>query len=245
MKLNLYGNLKNFEINFIAIIILCTFVETTKFEMEFIDEKIEHYALNHSQDESEILKKVNRETYAKVLMPRMLSGHMQGNFLSMISKMIQPKNILEIGTYTGYSAICLAQGLQENGMLYTLDINEELEKMVRSFFAEAGLEKKINYHIGNAIEIIPTMNELFDLVFIDADKKNYSNYYDLVFDKVQSGGYIIADNVLWSGKVLDTQKNNDNETLLIDAFNKKIHNDIRVEHMLLPLRDGLMIVRKK
>src|SRR5665213_1902006 len=171
--------------------------------MDFIDKKIEDYALAHSRPESEVLKKLNRDTNANVLMPRMLSGHMQGNLLSMLSKMIQPKQILEIGTYTGYSAICLAAGLQENGKLHTIDINEELETRVRSFFNEAGLADKINYYIGNAFNIIPTIKEAFDLVFIDADKKNYSNYYDLVFDKVRNGGYIIADNVLWRGKVLE------------------------------------------
>jgi len=222
------------------------FVENKKVEnliMEFIDIKIENYALQHSDEESAILKKVNRETHAKIMMPRMLSGHMQGNLLSMLSKMIKPKQILEIGTYTGYSGICLAQGLQEGGKLHTIDINDELEKMVRGFFEEAQLTNKINYYIGNAMEIIPTINEKYDLVFIDADKNNYSNYYDLIFDKVNAGGFIIADNVLWSGKILDDKK--DKDTLAIDEFNKKVHADIRVEHMLLPVRDGLMIVRKK
>ncbi len=212
--------------------------------MEFIDEKIEAYALSHSQSESDVLKKLNRETHLKVLSPRMLSGHLQGNFLSMISKMIQPKQILEIGTYTGYSAICLAQGLQEGGKLHTIDSNEQLEKMARSYFQEAGLANKINLLIGDALTIIPIIQETFDLVFIDADKKNYSTYYDMVFDRVRPGGYIIADNVLWSGKVLDTQKNNDRETVLIDEFNKKIHEDKRVEHQLIPIRDGLMVARK-
>ncbi len=226
---------------------MCIFVAKLSniYCMEFIDEKIERYALDHSQAESEVLKKLNRETHAKVLMPRMLSGHMQGNLLSMFSKMIQPKHILEIGTYTGYSAICLAQGLQKEGVLHTIDINEELEKMVRSFFDESELSDKINYHIGNALQIIPKLNESFDLVFIDADKKNYTAYYDLVFDKVNSGGYIIADNVLWSGKILDEKEKMDADTKAIDAFNNKVHNDKRVEHMLLPVRDGLMIARKK
>jgi caffeoyl-CoA O-methyltransferase len=212
--------------------------------MEFIDEKIEAYALAHSQPESDVLRKLNRETHLKVLSPRMLSGHLQGNFLSMISKMIKPKQILEIGTYTGYSAICLAQGLQAGGILYTIDNNEQLEKMTRSFFEQAGLKDSIRYYIADAIELIPTLNEQFDMVFIDADKKNYCNYYDMVFDKVRPGGYIIADNVLWSGKVLDIQKNDDRETILIDEFNQKVHNDSRVEHQLLPIRDGLMIARK-
>jgi predicted O-methyltransferase YrrM len=211
--------------------------------MEFIDEKIETYALEHSDEESALLKKVNRETHAKVMMPRMLSGHMQGNLLRMLSKMIQPKQILEIGTYTGYSGLCLAEGLQENGKLHTIDINDELEKMVRGFFAASTFNNKINYYIGNALEIIPTINEKFDLVFIDADKINYANYYDMVFDKVNSGGFIIADNVLWSGKVLDDKK--DKDTQAIDDYNKKVHADKRIEHMLLPVRDGLMIVRKK
>jgi caffeoyl-CoA O-methyltransferase len=213
--------------------------------MEFINEEIEAYALAHSQEETALLKKVNRETHAKVLQPRMLSGHMQGNFLSMMSKMMRPKMILEIGTYTGYSALCLVQGLQENGKLHTIDINEELEQTVKNYFTEAGLNERISYHIGNAITIIPTLKEKFDLVFIDADKKNYSNYYDLVFDHVPSGGFIVADNVLWSGKVLDPVSKMDADTKAIDEFNKKVHADSRVEHMILPLRDGLMIVRKK
>jgi predicted O-methyltransferase YrrM len=212
--------------------------------MEFIAKEIEEYSLFHSQEESDILKKVNRETHAKVMQPRMLSGHMQGNFLAMISHMIKPSCILEIGTYTGYSAICLAQGLTPEGKLYTIDVNEELEKMVNGFFTEAQLGEKIKHLVGDAMKLIPQLNEMFDIVFIDADKKNYSNYYDLVFDKVRSGGFIIADNVLWSGKVLDLDKNRDSDTLLIDAFNKKVHSDKRIEKMLLPLRDGLMIARK-
>jgi caffeoyl-CoA O-methyltransferase len=213
--------------------------------MDFIDKEIENYALEHSQAESDVLKKLNRETFAKVIQPRMLSGHMQGNLLSILSKMIQPKQILEIGTYTGYSAICLAQGLQESGKVHTIDINEELEKMVRAFIDESGLANKISYYIGDALKVIPTINETLDLVFIDADKKNYAAYYDLVFDKVRSGGYIIADNVLWSGKVLGDSSLMDGDTKAIDAYNKKVHADSRVEHMLLPVRDGLMIARKK
>ena len=213
--------------------------------MEFIDEKIEQYALNHSNEEIEVLRLLNRETHAKVMQPRMLSGHMQGLFLSMISKMCKPNSILEIGTYTGYSAISLAQGLSQNGKLITIDVNEELEKMVRNYIKEANLEDKIDYILGDAMKILPTLDKMFDIVLIDADKKNYSNYYDLIFDKVNVGGYIIADNVLWSGKVVDLEKNKDSDTLLIDAFNKKVHNDHRVEHLLLPLRDGLMIARKK
>jgi len=212
--------------------------------MEIIAEKIDAYALAHSQAETDTLKKLNRETHAKILMPRMLSGHMQGNLLTMLSKMIQPKQILEIGTYTGYSGICLAQGLIENGVLHTIDNNEELELMVRKYINEAGLTQKIKYYIGNALDIIPTINENYDLVFIDADKSNYSNYYDLIFDRVNSGGLIIADNVLWSGKILDDVDKMDTDTKAIDDFNKKIHKDTRVEHMLLNIRDGLMIIRK-
>jgi predicted O-methyltransferase YrrM len=212
--------------------------------MDFLDKEIEEYSLNHSQEESALLKKINRETHAKIMQPRMLSGHMQGNFLSMISNMSRPKEVLEIGTYTGYSAVCLSSGLQTGGKVHTIDVNEELEKTVRAYFKEGGLDNKISYYVGDAMKIIPALNIKFDLVFIDADKKNYSNYYDLVFDKVNKGGFIIADNVLWSGKVLDLEKNKDSDTLIIDAFNKKVHNDPRVEHMLLPLRDGLMIARK-
>ena len=176
----------------------------------------------------------------------MLSGHLQGRVLSMISKMIQPKRILEIGTYTGYSAICLSEGLNKDGLLHTIDVNEELESMVRGkYFKAAGTDNKINYHIGNAVKIIPTLNEIFDLVFIDADKQNYSNYYDLVFDKVRSGGFIIADNVLWSGKILDDPKKMDVDTKAIYDYNKKVHTDERVDHVLFPIRDGLMVARKK
>ena len=210
--------------------------------MEFIDEKIQQYAETFTTQENEILKQLNRDTHAKILMPRMLSGHLQGQFLSMISCMIHPEKILEIGTYTGYSAICLAKGLKPNGILHTIDINEELETFVSEYFEKANLKNKIQYHIGNAIEIIPQLNETFDLVFIDADKENYCNYFDLVIDKVKSGGYILADNVLWSGKVLEDKK--DKDTLSIHHYNQKIMLDTRVENILLPIRDGIMIARK-
>lgn len=213
--------------------------------MEFLDEKIEDYVISHTKGEPAVLQQLNRETYAKVLMPRMLSGHLQGRVLSMISHMIQPDRILEIGTYTGYSAICLCEGLSETGKLFTIDINEELENMTKKYFVEAGIEKKVNYMIGDATKIIPELNETFDLVFIDADKINYSNYYDLVFDKVKKGGYIIADNVLWSGKVLETKAKIDADTRAICAYNEKIFNDERVENVIFPIRDGLMIARKK
>jgi predicted O-methyltransferase YrrM len=210
--------------------------------MEFIDEKIQQYAETFTTQENEILKQLNRDTHAKILMPRMLSGHLQGQLLSTISCMIQPEKILEIGTYTGYSAICLAKGLKSNGILYTIDINEELETFVSEYFEKANLKNKIQYHIGNAIEIIPQLNETFDLVFIDADKENYCNYFDLVIDKVKSGGFILADNVLWSGKVLEDKK--DKDTLAIHQYNQKIMLDTRVENILLPVRDGIMIARK-
>lgn len=210
--------------------------------MDFLPENIAAYVEALTSPETEALAKLNRETHAKVLSPRMLSGHLQGQFLSMISHMIQPKTILEVGTFTGYSAICLAQGLQPGGVLHTIDINEELEDMVRGYFAQAGVQDRIQYHIGNALQIIPSLNETFDLVFIDADKINYANYYDLVFDKVRKGGYILADNVLWSGKVVNEKK--DKDTQAIDDYNHKIYNDPRVQCLLLPIRDGIMIARK-
>lgn len=210
--------------------------------IEFLDAAIQNYIKEHTSPEPEILLKLNRETYANVLMPRMLSGHIQGRLLAMFSKMIKPKNILEIGTYTGYSAICMAEGLQSGGKLTTIDINEELEDMVRQFFAIAGVEDKINQIIGNALEVIPVLDEKYDLVFIDADKANYLNYFNLVIDKVNSGGFVIADNVLWSGKVV--HKKEDKDTQVILNFNKAIQDDQRVENVMIPVRDGLMIVRK-
>lgn len=213
--------------------------------MDFLDQKIEEYIINHTSEEPQPLAELNRETNAKVLMPRMLSGHLQGRVLSMLSHMINPSRILEIGTYTGYSAICLCEGLKEGGKLFTVDINEELESMVRKYVTLAGVEDKITYLTGNALEIIPGINEIFDIVFIDADKINYSNYYELVFEKVRPGGFIIADNVLWSGKVLDSKEKMDADTNAIMEYNTKIQNDTRVENVLFPVRDGLMIVRKK
>lgn len=205
----------------------------------------EEYASNHSSNESEILKQLSRETHLKIMNARMLSGHLQGKLFELISFMIKPDRVLEIGTYTGYSAIALAQGLSENGMLHTIEINEELEFIARKFFNKSGLEDKINLHIGNALKIIPTLNETFDIVFIDADKENYINYYNLIFDKVRKGGFIIADNVLWSGKVLTEAQENDIDTINLQKFNKLITEDKRVENILLPLRDGLMIIMKK
>lgn len=211
--------------------------------MEFLPDDIADYIEAHTSPESDLLKKINRETHAKVMMPRMLSGQLQGRYLSMISHLLKPKNILEIGTYTGYSAICLAEGLAEDGKLTTIDINEELEARVRDYFEQAGLSKKIDYRIGNASTLIPMLNQQFDLVFIDADKENYSRYYDLVFDKVKVGGVILADNVLWSGKVTKPKPDKDTRALL--EFNAKVNSDSRVENVLLPLRDGIMMIRKK
>ncbi len=213
--------------------------------MDFIDEKLLHYAEAHTSEENAILKELNRETQAQVLNPRMLSGHLQGRVLSMISHMIRPQFILEIGTYTGYSAICLCEGLQQHGKLITIDINEELEEMVQTYLEKSGLAHKVEHITGDATSIISTLHANFDLVFIDADKINYSRYYDLVFDKVNPGGYIIADNVLWSGNVLKPQSEMDEETKAIAAFNAKVQNDNRIENVLMPIRDGLMIVRKK
>jgi caffeoyl-CoA O-methyltransferase len=210
--------------------------------MHFISDDIENYAGQHSSPEDEVLKELSRETHLKVQMPQMLSGHLQGQFLEMMSSLIQPKRILEIGTYTGYSGICLAKGLAADGLLYSIDINEELRPMVERYIAKANLGSKIKLLTGDAQQIIPTLHETFDLVFIDADKINYPVYYDLVFDKVRKGGYIIADNVLWSGKVLEEKKDKDTEA--IDNYNKKLVNDKRVQNFILPLRDGLNIARK-
>ncbi len=211
--------------------------------MEFLNPDLYQYAALHTSDEPELLKKINRETHLYTVMPRMVSGHWQGQFLSVISSLLKPSLILEIGTFTGYSAICLAGGLALGGKLITLDSNEELEQRVKGYFEEAGLSDVIDYRIGNALELIPLLPGPFDLVFIDADKKNYSNYYDEVIDKVSRGGVIIADNVLWSGKVLD--KNPDSDTRAILEFNRKVSVDDRVQNVLLPVRDGLMMMVKK
>lgn len=212
--------------------------------MNFLPEELENYVNLHCDEESELLKELNHETWEKVINPRMLSGHLQGRVLSMLSTMINPLNILEIGTYTGYSAICLAEGLQPIGSIDTIDINEELETIVKKYFAKAGIANKVNCIYGDAITIIPTLSKKYDLVFIDADKINYSNYFDLIFDKINKGGYIIADNVLWSGKVVQKINPDDLDTKALLAFNNKIKNDARVSNVLLPVRDGLMIIRK-
>ncbi len=212
--------------------------------MDFLDEKLNAYVEAYTKPEPELLEKLNRETWSKILMPRMLSGHLQGQVLSMFSKMIRPSRILEIGTFTGYSAICLAEGLMPGGKLFTIDINEELHDMVTRYVKASPFSDQIKIITGNALNIIPGLNEKFDLVFIDADKENYSNYYDLVFDNVNTGGYIIADNVLWSGNVLKKEKEMDEETLAIHHYNKKVLADTRVENVLFPIRDGLMVARK-
>lgn len=211
--------------------------------MEFLDKEMMDYVEQHTSPETELLKKINRDTHAHVLMPRMLSGHLQGRVLATFSHMIRPKAILEIGTYTGYSALCLAEGLQERGVLHTIDINEELEDKVRGYFKESPFHQQLHYHIGNALEIIPQLNAPWELVFIDADKRNYENYFDLVIDQLQPGGFIIVDNVLWSGKVVEADKK-DKDTEAIRSFNNKVHQDDRVENVLFPIRDGLMVVRK-
>ncbi|MEJ2669346.1 MAG: O-methyltransferase [Gammaproteobacteria bacterium] len=213
--------------------------------MEFLDPAIDEYVLSHSQAETGLLQHLNRETHRAVALPQMLSGHFQGRVLSMLSHMIRPKTVLEIGTYTGYSALCLVEGLQAGGKLYTIDVNKDLEPMVRHYFQQAGVSDRIEFRLGMALEVIPSIQAQFDLVFIDADKENYSSYYDCVFDRVSPGGYIIADNVLWSGKVLGDYASMDAETRSLVAYSEKIHQDPRVEHVLLPIRDGLMIARKR
>jgi caffeoyl-CoA O-methyltransferase len=210
--------------------------------MHLLNEAIETYIESHSSTHDEVLAQLTRETHLKVQMPQMLSGNIQGKFLEMISRMCAPKRILEIGTFTGYSAICLARGLSNDGQLITIDINEELKSMCEKYFELAGLSPKIKSLHGDARSIIPTLHEEFDIVFIDADKHNYSTYYDLVFSKVKQGGYIIADNVLWSGKVVNDEK--DKDTLAIHQYNEKVKNDNRVYNYILPLRDGLNIARK-
>jgi len=211
--------------------------------MDFLGLELREYVESHTTAESDLLKKINRETFSKILMPQMLSGHLQGRVLALLSKMIKPSKILEIGTFTGYSAICMAEGLTKEGKLITIDINEELEERVRGYFEEAGLETIIDYRIGNALDIIPELDDKFELVFIDADKINYSRYFDLVIEKILPGSYIIIDNVLWSGKVVD-ENISDKDTVAIREFNDMVEKESRVDNVLLPIRDGLMILRK-
>jgi len=210
-----------------------------------IDKDLLNYCEQNSGSEDPLLQFIRRQTYLKVLKPRMLSGHLQGKILEILAKIIGAKNIVEIGTYTGYASIFLARGLAAKGKLTTIDINEELEEMVQDFFNQSGLEDKIDYRIGDALEVIPTLSGPFDFVFIDADKRNYVNYYDLVVDKMKPGGLILADNILWSGKVLSkNRKKIDKETATILAFNEKVNADQRVENVILPIRDGIMLARK-
>ena len=211
--------------------------------IDFIDKDLLKYVDSNSQNEPQILKELNRETHLKVLNPRMLSGSYQGRLLSLLSKIISPKSVLEIGTYTGYSALCIAEGLDKNGIIDTIDINEELQEIQNKYFKKSGFEKQIYQHVGNALDIIPKIDKCFDLVFLDADKENYPDYYNLVIDKIVSGGILIADNVLWSGKVID-KKDSDLTTIKLIEFNNLVQNDKRVETMVLPIRDGLSICRK-
>jgi predicted O-methyltransferase YrrM len=213
--------------------------------MDFLPAKLTAYAEAHTSLESDLLQQLNRNTRAHIMAPRMLSGHLQGRFLSMISCMVRPRRILEIGTYTGYSALCLAEGLTDDGRLITIDLNEELEDFARSYWQQSPLNNKIDFRMGMAADIIPMLNETFDLVFIDADKRNYSLYLDLLIDKLRPGGFVLADNVLWSGKVVEPLKANDMDTESILAFNQRVQDDPRLENVLLPVRDGIMMMRKR
>ncbi|MEC8367226.1 MAG: O-methyltransferase [Bacteroidota bacterium] len=211
---------------------------------DFVDKKILEYVQNKTSDESKILNDLSRETHLKVLNPRMLSGHYQGRLLSLISKLIKPKSILEIGTYTGYSTLCLLEGLEKKGFIHTIDHNEELLNIQNKFFERAKVSNRIKQYTGDAKKIIKNLKVKFDLIFIDADKENYPLYYDLVFGKLKSGGIIIADNILWSGKILEKVEKDDYATQSIINFNNKIKNDERVEKIILPIRDGLSLIRK-
>ncbi len=212
--------------------------------MEFLPEKIDQYANDLTTPDSELLQSLERETHLKVLSPRMLSGHLQGRVLSLISHLMRPNYILEIGTYTGYSAICLAEGLHPNGRLITIDRNDELETILSKYLLKSPKASQIDLRIGYAAEIIPTLQDGIDLVFIDADKPNYATYFDLVIDKMKPGGLILADNVLWSGKIVEEIKPNDKSTKALHEFNLKVHHDSRVENVLIPIRDGILAIRK-
>jgi predicted O-methyltransferase YrrM len=211
--------------------------------MHFISQELEDYIEKHSEKEPDLLAALNKETYQKILVPRMLSGHFQGRVLSMLSKLIRPVNILEIGTFTGYAALCLCEGMQENGQLHTIDIKEELETIQRKYFDKSPWGSQIFQHLGEAIDIIPTLELKFDLVFIDADKENYLNYFELILPKMNKGGIILSDNVLWSGKVLEPLQKNDSSTKVLLEYNELLKNDTRVETVLLPIRDGLTVSR--
>ena len=211
--------------------------------MHFISTELENYVENHSQEEPELLVQLFKETHQKILQPRMLSGHFQGRVLSMLSKIIHPKNILEIGTYTGYAALCLAEGLQENGTLDTIDVKEELVAIQKKYFDLSVYKNQITAHLGAALDIIPTLNKKYDLVFIDADKENYINYFNLIVPLMHKGGIILSDNVLWSGKVLEELNPKDSSTKILLEYNKMVNEDKRVETVLLPIRDGLTVSR--
>lgn len=208
------------------------------------EKDLEKYILAHIDEEEELLVQLDRETNLNVLRPRMLSGHLQGKILEMISRMIKPKHILEIGTYTGYSAICLAKGLQEGGKLHTIEINDELEEMAARYFEKSAFKNQIIQHIGDAREIISTLDETFDLIFMDGDKREYSTYFELVIEKLPTNGFILVDNILWSGKVIEDLALKDEQTVRLIEFNKKIRNDKRVSKVIVPFRDGLMLIRK-
>ena len=211
--------------------------------MHFISEELEHYVEQHSQKEPELLVQLFRETHQKILQPRMLSGHFQGRVLSILSKIIAPTSILEIGTYTGYAALCLAEGLQKNGILHTIDVKEELVAIQKKYFDLSPWKDQIKPHLGNALDIIPTLNMTFDLVFIDADKENYIHYFNMVVPMMNPGGIILSDNVLWSGKVLEELNPKDTSTNVLLEYNKIVNEDPRVETVLLPIRDGLTVTR--
>lgn len=211
--------------------------------MHFLSEDLEDYVAFHSQNEPELLAQLNKETYQKILLPRMLSGHFQGRVLSMLSKLIRPISILEIGTYTGYATLCLCEGMRENGMVHTIDIKEELVDFQRKYFDKSQWGSQIVQHLGEALDIIPTIETKFDLVFIDADKENYLNYYELIVPKMNKGGIILSDNVLWSGKVVEPLKEGDLSTKILLEYNKRLNDDPRVETVLLPIRDGLTVSR--
>ena len=211
--------------------------------MHFLSEELENYVAAHSQDEPQLLAQLNKETYQKILQPRMLSGHFQGRVLSMLSKIISPKNVLEIGTYTGYATLCLAEGLAQNGYIDTIDNNEELFDFQKKYFDKSIFKNQITQHLGNALKIIPTLNKKYDLVFIDADKENYINYYQMIVPMMNKGGIILSDNVLWSVKVLEKVKENDKSTKTLLEYNKLLKTDSRVETVLLPIRDGLTVTR--
>lgn len=213
--------------------------------MHFISEELENYVAQHSQSEPDLLAALNRETHQKILQPRMLSGHFQGRVLSLLSKIINPKHIMEIGTYTGYATLCLAEGLQKEGTLDTLDNNEELFDFQKKYFDKSDYKNQIAQHLGNALDIIPNLDKKYDLVFIDADKENYIHYYNLIVPKMNAGGVILTDNVLWSGKILTEAKANDKSTKTLQEFNQMVNNDPRVETVLLPIRDGLTLTRVK